>query len=137
MAQRRSLLPLLFNWAVVGALFSIGFIAILSVGAAMILFGAIAAAALAWINRGRGMWAALIGFGLAPAATLFIDIATSRPLCPAQPLSSYTCGYISLSYTSMAIGFVTIALIGVLIPLTPRVMRALRSGNTPHPNDAA
>lgn len=140
MARRSPLIPSLLLWALAGALFGVGVIAILSIGAALVLVGVILAAVAAWLSRGRGMWAALIGFGLAPAAILVFDIVTAPPPCPTEAVTvtggSYTCGYIPPSYSYLAAGFLAIALIGALIPLAPRIVRALRSGhnsNAPGP----
>jgi len=86
------------------------------------------------------MWAALIGFGLAPAAFLIFDIVTAPPPCPTTPVvitsGGYTCGYIPPSYTYMAVGFLAIALVGALIPLASRLMWAIRPNNPPHPGSA-
>ncbi|HEU0028404.1 MAG TPA: hypothetical protein VFQ25_14925 [Ktedonobacterales bacterium] len=139
MTQRSPLAPLLFLWALVGALFGVGFIAILSIGAALLLLGAILAFIAGWLSRGRGLWAILIGFGLAPAAILAFDIITAPPPCPTHAViaagGSYTCGSIPPSYTYMAAGFLAVALIGALIPLTSRVRRAMRSASHPRATD--
>ena len=128
-------------WALVGALFGIGFIAILSIGWGLILAGAILAATAAWFGRGRGMWAVLVGFGIAPAAILLFDVITAPPPCPTQPVivtgGSYTCGYTPPSYTYLALGFLAIAFIGALIPLVPRITRARRSRQRANANGAA
>ena len=133
MSQRRSPLPLLFLWALAGALFGVGFIAILSIGAALLLLGVILAVVVAGLSRGRGLWAILVGFGVAPAAILIFDIVTAPPPCSTQPVvvtgGAYTCGYIPPSYTYMAAGFLIIALVGALIPLASRLIRASRSSS--------
>ena len=114
-------------WALTGALFGVGVIAILSIGWALILVGVILAFIVGWRFRGRGMWAILIGFGLAPAAILLFDIITAPPPCSTQPIveagGSYTCGYIPPSYSYLAIGFLAVALFGALIPLVSRAIR--------------
>ncbi len=141
MVRHPPLIPFLILWALVGALFGVGVIALLSIGWGLILLGVILAGSIAWIGRGRGLWAALIGFGLAPAAILIFDIVTAPPACSNQPIvvtgGSYTCGYTPPSYTYLAIAFLTVALIGALIPLVPRITRALRSNNHPRPTSAA
>ncbi len=128
-------------WALVGALFGVGVIAALSIGWALIVAGVILAAIIAWLGRGRGMWAVLVGFGLAPAAILLFDVVTAPPPCPTQPVivteGSYTCGYTPPSYTYMAIAFLAIALVGALIPLIPRITRARRSDHSPNADGAA
>lgn len=141
MVQRSPLIPMLVLWGLAGALFGVGFIAILSIGWPLILLGAILAGVIVWLGRGRGFWAALIGFGLAPAAILIFDIVTAPPPCPSQPVivtgGSYTCGYTPPSYIYMAVGFLAVALIGALIPLIPRVTHALRSDHSPNADGAA
>lgn len=125
-------LPYLVLWGFVGALFGVGLIAILSIGWPLILLGLVLAGAIAWIGRGRGFWAALIGFGIAPAAILIFDIVTAPPPCPAQPVvvtgGSFTCGYIPPAYGYMAAAFLAVALAGALIPLVSRLLRARRDG---------
>lgn len=133
--RRSPLIPFLILWALVGALFGVGFIAILSIGWPLILLGVILAAVAAWIGRGRGLWAALIGFGLAPAAILIFDIVTAPPPCPSTPVivtgGSFTCGEIPPSYAYLAAAFLAIALIGALIPLISWIIRAQRANNRP------
>ena len=128
-------------WALVGALFGVGFIALLSIGWALIVAGVILAAIITWLGRGRGMWAVLVGFGLAPAAILLFDVVTAPPPCPTQPIivtgGNYTCGYTPPSYIYMAIGFLAIALLGALFPLMPRIKRARRSDHSPNADGAA
>jgi hypothetical protein len=122
--------PLL--WAFVGALFGVGIIALGSIGWALLLAGALLGASNAWLTRGRGAWAGLIGFGLLPALVLGFGILSAPPPCPTQPVNvssgSYTCGEgVPTSYITLAIFFLAIALIGALIPLTARIRRVLRS----------
>ncbi len=128
-------------WALTGALAGVGLIAILSLGWALILLGAILAGATVWISRGHGLWALLVGFGLAPAAILLFDIATAPPPCPTQPVivtgGSYTCGYTPPSYTYLAAGFLAVAVIGALVPLRRRIMRSPRPGHNGRSTGAA
>ena len=128
-------------WALAGALFGVGFIAMLSIGWALILAGVILAGVGLWRGRGRGVWAALVGFGLAPAAILLFDIITAPPPCPTQPVvtsdGSYNCGYTPPSYTYLAAGFLAVALLGALISLLPHLMRARRAGRDANASGAA
>ena len=120
-------------WFVVGACFGFGVIAILSIGIfflaaglALLIFGAIR------FGPGR-LWAAIIGFGLAPAALLLWDV-TSQPwacepanhtvVSPIVHGGSYTSpNYFSCvntfagpltTYHVMAAIFGAIALVGVI-----------------------
>ena len=119
-------------WGFVGALLGVGLIAILSIGWALLLAGALLGASAAWLTRGRGLWAALIGFGLFPAAILFFDILSAPPPCPTQPVvvtsGSYTCGETPSSYLILALIFLAIAVVGALLPLGPRLARRLARG---------
>jgi hypothetical protein len=139
MTQRSQRAPLLVLWALAGALLGVGVIAILSIGVALLLLGVILAAIAAWLSWGRGLWAILIGFGLAPAAFLVFDIVTAPPPCPTQPVvitsGSYTCADIPPSYADMAVGFLAVALIGALIPLASRLRRAMRPDAHPRAAD--
>jgi hypothetical protein len=132
--------PAILLWAFVGALLGVGFIAILSIGGALLLAGVVLAAATAWLTRGRGLWAAVIAFGLFPAAILFFDILSAPPPCPTQPVNvtsgSYTCGGMPPSYTYLALTFLGIAVVGALIPLALRLLRGLRAGQGTTPTDA-
>lgn len=127
-------------WAFVGALLGVGFIALLSIGWTLLLAGVVLAASAAWLTRGRGLWAALVAFGLFPAAILFFDIVSAPPPCPTQPVNvtsgSYTCGSAPTSYLYLALVFSAIAVIGALLPLALRVWRGLRSDRGPTPTGA-
>ena len=124
-------------WLFVGALLGIGLIGMLSIGIflfvpglALLIFGAIRL-------RGRGMWAAVVGFGAAPALLLLWDVSSGPWACqPAnntyvsptvQPGSSYTSpsfyscvntpiGQLT-TYHVMAAGFGAVALVGLLLGL--------------------
>lgn len=126
-----------FYWLLVGALLGYGFIAILSigfifivVGLALLIFGAIRI-------RGKGLWAGLVGFGLAPAAQLIWDVTSkpwacmpanhtvSSPIIPPGGVYTspnyYDCvntfaGQVT-TYHVMAAVFLGIALVGLLIGL--------------------
>ncbi|MDE3229405.1 MAG: hypothetical protein KGO05_05960 [Chloroflexota bacterium] len=128
-----------FYWLLVGALFGFGFIAILSIGIifivaglALLIFGAIRLG-------GKGLWAGVVGFGLAPAAVLIWDV-TSKPwacipasgtitspvIPPGAPATYtsptyYTCvntfaGPLT-TYHVLAAIFLAITLVGLLIGL--------------------
>ncbi len=127
-------------WLLVGALLGLGVIAILSIGIflliaglALLIFGAIRFGA-------RGLWAALVGFGAAPAALLLWDVAQGWS-CAADGASAsggspgggavYTCvstpiGAVT-TYHIMAAIFGAIALVGLLLGLS-----ALRWGRARH-----
>lgn len=129
--------PLL--WAFVGALLGVGIIALASIGWALLLAGALLGASTAWLTRGRGAWAALIGFGLFPALVLGFDILSAPPPCPTQPVNvssgGYTCGEgVPTSYITLAVFFLVIAALGALIPLTARFRRGLRPEGDANPD---
>lgn len=84
-------------WLVVGALFGLGFISILSIGVillalgiALLIFGAVRLG-------GKGLWAGVVGFGLAPALLLLWDLTSSPWAC--EPSSHTVFGHIIHSET--------------------------------------
>ena len=124
-------------WAFVGALLGVGVIAILSIGGLLLLAGVLLGAATIWLTRGRGLWAALTGFGLLPALILFFDILSAPPPCPTVPVvvtsGSFTCGDgVPPAYPYLALAFLAIAVAGALLPLARRALRALLTGRGPH-----
>lgn len=119
-------------WLLTGACLGFGLIAILSIGIVFLLVGLILLVVGALRLGGRGIWAALIGFGAVPAAILIWDVvsapwgcitpggATSRTgvnyfNCMQTPVGQLT------SYHVMAAGFVVIALAGLAWPLLMRL----------------
>lgn len=124
-------------WAIVSTLAGTP-IAGASDGLPLILLGTILAVLLTWFGYGHGRWAALIGFGLTPAAILFFNKSTATLPCLYVPMTlpPHTCRYFTYppsydTYLYVAAAFLAIALIGALIPLVSRMARAARSG--PHP----
>lgn len=139
-------------WFIVGACFGVGVIGILSIGIfflaaglALLIFGAIR------FGAGR-LWAAIVGFGVAPAAILVWDVTSQPWACePANhtivssgvvpPGGSYTSpNYFSCvntfagpltTYHVMAAIFGAIALVGIIWGLA-----ALWWGATHHTNGA-
>ena len=106
-------------WFVAGALIGFGVIAILSIGVIFLAAGLIMVLIGAFRVGARGLWAALIGFGLVPAAILENDLAGG----PIQPATT------AQAYQVMAIAFGAIALVGVLWG----IVTALRGRGVPRP----
>lgn len=136
----------IFYWLLVGALFGLGVIAILSIGVfllaaglALLIFGAIRFGA-------RGLWAGLVGFGAAPALLLLWDVTSQPWACnPGGPglsdattqtgVNYYTCvntpvGVLT-AYHVMAAGFGAIALVGLLLGLAALLWRRGRHARGP------
>lgn len=133
--------PAALLWAFVGALLGVGVIALGSIGWTLLLAGVLLGASTAWLARGRGVWAGLIGFGLLPALVLIFDILSAPPPCPTQPVvissGAYTCGGgVPPGYITLAIFFLIIAALGALIPLASRIRRGLRPEQDLPPADA-
>lgn len=108
-------------WLIGGVLMGFGIIGILSIGFPFLLLGiGLVAFGIArfWI---RDLWAAVMGFGAAPALILWHAIVTAPPPCPPGGLvvhgGTASCGYMPPSYTEMAIFFGAVALAGALWPL--------------------
>ncbi len=93
-------------WFGVGAVLGVGVLAILSIGALLLLIGCILLVVGAFVIGARGVWAALVGFGLAPLCFLVRDLA--------QPSTSLV-----YTHTSqvLAYGFGAIALLGLALGL--------------------
>lgn len=121
-------------WLLTGACFGFGVIAILSIGIFFLVAGMILLVVGAIRLGGRELWAALIGFGVLPAAILLWDVlstpwgcitpgvATSRTgvnyfNCVQTPVGLLT------SYHVMAAGFIVLALAGVAWGLLARALR--------------
>jgi len=128
-------------WLLAGALLGLGVIAILSIGIFVLPIGLILLAFGAIRYRGRRMWVALVGFGVAPALLLLWDV-TSRPWAcnPGGPgltgaitqpgVDDYTCvntfvGPLT-TYHVMAAIFGAIALVGLLWGLAALLWGAAR-----------
>jgi hypothetical protein len=92
-------------WAITGALVGVGVIAILSIG----VFLLAASVPLIIIGAVRGwwrqLWAALVGFGLAPMLILLADLQNRASIQPASTADTYQ---------AMAIVFGAIAGAGLL-----------------------
>jgi hypothetical protein len=99
-------------WFVAGGLLGVGVIAILSIGAPLIALSLILIVVGALRVGARGLWAALLGCGLAPLAFLLYDLqnANIQPAATAQ------------TYTTLAIIFGAIAALGLAWGLFAMVM---------------
>ncbi|MEO7001575.1 MAG: hypothetical protein ABI068_07215 [Ktedonobacterales bacterium] len=120
-------------WLLVGALFGVGFIAILSIGIFLLAAGLVLLIIGVIRLRGREWWAALVGFGAFPALILLWDVTSAPWACdaaggvvqsgastggaPQTSVNYYTCYGPLTSYHILAIGFGVIALLGILYPL--------------------
>lgn len=100
-------------WFVAGGLLGFGVIAILSIGAPLIVLGLILIVVGVLRLGPRGLWGALLGCGLVPLAFLLNDLQNSEilPLATAQ------------TYTVMAMIFGAIAALGLAWGLIATVMR--------------
>lgn len=130
-------------WLFVGALLGFGFIAILSIGSIFVLAGLGLLIFGAIRFGGSGLWAALFGFGAAPAALLIWDVTAKPWACDlggpgqsgvsAQPgVNYYTCvdtfvGPLT-TYHVMAAGFGALALLGLLIGMVLLLRQRRRFG---------
>lgn len=143
-------------WLLVGALLGIGLIGMMSIGIfllipglALLIYGAIRLG-------GRGLWAALVGFGAAPALLLLWDVMSQpwacmpanntvvSPLIPPGAPATYTSpNYFACvstpvgqltTYHVMAAGFGAIAIVGLLLGLAPLLWR--RGHTDGRPGDA-
>lgn len=123
-------------WLLTGALIGFGFIAILSIGAPFVLLGVILAVIGAIRFRGRGIWAALVGFGALPAAILVWDVVSAPWACEGGTTSLINVNYYTCvdtfvgpltTYHVMALGFGVVALLGIAWPLLHHLWRARRS----------
>jgi hypothetical protein len=124
-------------WLVTGALFGVGCITILSIGLLLVALG-VAMLTAGLIRKYGGGWAALAGFGGAPAAILLWDVTSAPWACqpvdgaaPTQPnVNYYSCvdtfaGHVT-TYHVLAFGFGLVALLGLAWPLGRRLWRRLR-----------
>lgn len=68
-------------WLVVGALFGLGVISILSIGVILLALGIVLLIFGALRLGGRGLWAGVVGFGLAPALLLVWDVTSWPRAC--------------------------------------------------------
>lgn len=120
-------------WLLTGACLGFGVIAILSIGIFFLAAGVILLVVGALRLGGNGLWAALVGFGGAPALLLLWDVTSGPWGCDtpgggtsSQPgVSYYTCVQTPIgqltSYHVMALGFGVIALAGLAWPLLRRL----------------
>lgn len=139
-------------WLLVGALLGFGVIAILSIGIFFLAAGLLLLVFGASRFGGRRLWAALIGFGAAPALLLLWDVTSQPWACePANhtivsssvpPGSSYTSpNYYTCvntfvgpltTYHVLAAIFGAIALVGLLWGLAALVIGASRRNGGGH-----
>lgn len=110
-------------WLLTGAVFGVGIIAILSIGIVLLLLGS-GLIVLGAVKMGaRGLWAAIVGFGAAPALILQYNVATAPPLCSSGNYSGAVCGGPTDAYQTLAIGFAAIAVVGILVGLGLALIR--------------
>jgi hypothetical protein len=116
-------------WGIAGGLIGLGIIGILSIGIFLIVAGLLMVL-FGLLRLGpRHLWAALIGSGALPALVLAYDVLTAPPLCPAGTISvpygshAVICGGPTTGFMQLALIFGGIALLGVLWPLAPRLVR--------------
>ncbi len=127
-------------WLLTGACIGFGVIAILSIGIFSLLAGMILLVVGAIRLGGRGLWAALVGFGVLPAAILVWDVASAPWGCITSgvatsqqtEVSYYTCVQTPVgqftSYHVMAAGFIVLALAGLAWGLLARMWRRPSGG---------
>jgi cytochrome bd-type quinol oxidase subunit 1 len=140
-------------WLLVGALLGIGVISIFSIGIFLLAAGLILLIFGAIRFGGRGLLAAMVGFGVGPALVLLWDVTSMAWACqPADGVTSSPVVYSGQTYTSpnyyscvntfigpltsyhvLAAGFGAVALIVVLIGVVTLVLRGPRRGGDGHP----
>jgi hypothetical protein len=124
-------------WLLTGALLGVGFIAILSIGSLFLLLGALLVVLGALRVGPRGIWAALVGFGAAPAGILIWDVVSAPWGCQEPGISSlpnvnyFVCVDmpfgIFTAYHVLALILGVIALAGLGWPLAQWLWTRLRS----------
>ncbi len=116
-------------WLLTGALLGVGFIAILSIGSLFVLLGVVLVVLGALRVGPRGIWAALVGFGAAPAGILIWDVVSAPRACQGgEGLPNVNCfscvdtpfGMLT-TYHVLALIFGLIALAGLVWPLVRMV----------------
>ena len=116
--------PQQFYWLLAGALIGFGLIAILSIGFPFLLVGCGLVIYGIIRFRFRGFWAFLVGFGALPALILAAQLVGS-PLPPCTGTSRGDC--YPPAYSTLAIFFGGIALLGGVWPLLRVLLRRLRT----------
>lgn len=139
-------------WLLVGALLGIGVISILSIGVILLAVGLILLIVGVARFGGKGLLAAMVGFGAGPALLLLWDVTSMPWACqPANGVTSSPIVQSGQTYTSpnyftcvntfmgpltpyhvLAAGFGAVALIGVLIGLVTLLLRSPRHGGDGH-----
>ena len=121
-------------WFVAGALIGFGCISILSIGLPFLLLGVLLLVIGVMRLGTPGLWAALAGFGIVPAAILLWDLLSTPWACsmpggaaPRESVDYFTCvetpfGLLT-TYHVMAAGFALIAVAGLLWPHMRRLSR--------------
>ena len=116
-------------WLLTGALLGVGFIAILSIGSLFLLLGVLLVVFGALRVGPRGIWAALVGFGAAPAGILIWDVVSAPWACQGGEglpnVNYFSCidtpfGLLT-TYHILALFFGVIALFGLAWPLAQRL----------------
>ena len=115
--------------AVAGALMSLFFV-IGPFAAVLCMSGILLVLVALLVGNGRGLWGALIGAGITPAALWGLAIIKGSPVCVTLPSfhsqSTPACRFtpeVYAGYWEAIALFLAIALVGVAIPLVPRLMR--------------
>jgi hypothetical protein len=122
-------------WLLTGALIGFGFIAILSIGSLFLLLGVLLVVFGALRVGARGSWAALVGFGAAPAGILIWDVVSAPWACEsgdALPNVNYfSCvdtpfGMLT-TYHILALFFGLVAALGLVLALAQWLWTRSRS----------
>jgi hypothetical protein len=116
-------------WLLTGALLGVGFIAVLSIGSLFVLLGVLLVVLGALRVGARGIWAALVGFGAAPAGILIEDVVSAPWACQGGEglpnVNHFSCvdtpfGMLT-TYHVLALIFGLVALFGLMWPLAQRL----------------
>lgn len=114
-------------WAITGALIGVGMIAILSIG----IFLLVASVPLLVIGAMRGwlreLWAAVVGFGVAPMLILLADLQNRDAIQPASTADTYQ---------TLAIACAVIAVLGLLAGVVIETGAAMRRARQTRPAGA-
>lgn len=126
----------LFYWLLAGALIGFGLIGILSIGFPFLVVGC-GLVIYGIIRFGfRGFWASLVGLGAVPALILAVQLVgspmptctvTSSGLSYTSPPGATSGGCYPPAYSTLAIFFGGIALLGGVWPLLRVLLRRLRT----------
>lgn len=115
--QSASELARFVYWLVVGAALGVGVIGILSIGLPFLVAGLILLLVGSRTVGFRGAAGILIGSGSLPAVLLLRAILTAPPPCTAAIQPGQECGAVPATYTTMAVLFAGLAVLGLLAPM--------------------